>query len=101
MGEHLLTGGIEPSEVVAQHSVDERLTARGLQQRPQIVIHPDDALIDQAIEVNGLLRRAGLQRGLTYGTRFRYRVTRLRDRLHRWRTRKAPGGAGRRGGSWS
>lgn len=48
------------------------------------------------VNVNGLLQRAGLQRRLAYGTRFRYRFNRLRDRLHRWRTRKQPGGAGRR-----
>lgn len=48
------------------------------------------------VNVNGLLRAAGLQRGLAYGTRFRYRVRRLRDRYHRWRTRREPGGSGRR-----
>lgn len=48
------------------------------------------------VNVNGLLRRAGLQKGLMYGTRFRYRAQRLGDRLHRWRTRRAPGGQGRR-----
>lgn len=46
--------------------------------------------------VNGMLRRAGFQRGLTYGTRFRYRAHRLGDRLRRWMTRNDPGGAGRR-----
>jgi predicted AlkP superfamily phosphohydrolase/phosphomutase len=48
------------------------------------------------VNVNGLLRAAGLQRGLMYGTRFRYRAQRLGDRLHRWLTRRAPGGGGRR-----
>ncbi len=48
------------------------------------------------VSVNGLLARAGLQRSLAYGTRFRYRFHRLRDRLHRWQTRREPGGAGRR-----
>ncbi len=48
------------------------------------------------VNVNGLLRRAGLQRGLLYGTRFRYRAQRLGDRFHRWLTRRAPGGPGRR-----
>jgi predicted AlkP superfamily phosphohydrolase/phosphomutase len=48
------------------------------------------------VNVNGLLRRAGLQRGLAYGTRFRYRASRLRDRFRRWRTRHEPGGSGRR-----
>lgn len=48
------------------------------------------------VNVNGLLRDAGLQRGLMYGTRFRYRAQRLADRFHRWLTRSAPGGPGRR-----
>jgi predicted AlkP superfamily phosphohydrolase/phosphomutase len=48
------------------------------------------------VNINGLLRAAGLQRGLMYGTRFRYRAQRLGDRFHRWLTRGAPGGAGRR-----
>jgi predicted AlkP superfamily phosphohydrolase/phosphomutase len=48
------------------------------------------------VNVNGLLRSAGLQHGLMYGTRFRYRAQRLGDRLHRWVTRRAPGGTGRR-----
>jgi predicted AlkP superfamily phosphohydrolase/phosphomutase len=48
------------------------------------------------VNVNGLLRGAGLQRGLMYGTRFRYRAQRLGDRFHRWLTRRAPGGPGRR-----
>jgi predicted AlkP superfamily phosphohydrolase/phosphomutase len=48
------------------------------------------------VNVNGLLRQAGLQRGLMYGTRFSYRAQRLRDRFHRWMTRGAPGGPGRR-----
>jgi len=48
------------------------------------------------VNVNGLLQSAGLQRGMLYGTRFRYRGQRLGDRFHRWLTRRAPGGAGRR-----
>lgn len=48
------------------------------------------------VNVNGVLRQAGLQRGLMYGTRFRYRAQRVADRLHRWLTRREPGGAGRR-----
>ncbi|MDR3635271.1 MAG: alkaline phosphatase family protein [Isosphaeraceae bacterium] len=48
------------------------------------------------VNVNGLLRQAGLQHGLMYGTRFRYRAQRLADRFHRWLTRSAPGGPGRR-----
>src|SRR4051794_18445389 len=48
------------------------------------------------VNVNGLLRQAGLQRGLMYGTRFRYRAQRVGDRFHRWLTRRAPGGSGRR-----
>ena len=48
------------------------------------------------VNVNGLLARAGLQRTLAYGTRFRYRANRLADRLRRWRTRSEPGGSGRR-----
>jgi predicted AlkP superfamily phosphohydrolase/phosphomutase len=48
------------------------------------------------VNVNGLLCQAGLQRGLAYGTRFRYRLHRLGDRLRRWRTRREPGGTGRR-----
>jgi predicted AlkP superfamily phosphohydrolase/phosphomutase len=48
------------------------------------------------VNVNGLLRSAGLQRGLMYGTRFRYRAQRVGDRFYRWMTRRAPGGSGRR-----
>lgn len=48
------------------------------------------------VNVNGLLRRAGFQRGLPYGTRFRYRAHRLADRLRRWRARRRPGGSGAR-----
>ena len=48
------------------------------------------------VNVNGLLHAAKLQRRLVYGTRFRYRARRLGDRLHRWMTRSAPGGPGRR-----
>src|SRR4051794_34933916 len=48
------------------------------------------------VNVNGMLRAAGLQRGLTYGTRFRYRAPRRGDRFPRWMPRRAPGGPGRR-----
>ncbi|MGE3819854.1 MAG: alkaline phosphatase family protein [Isosphaeraceae bacterium] len=48
------------------------------------------------VNVNGLLCEAGLQRSLMYGTRFRYRAQRLGERFHRWLTRTAPGGSGRR-----
>lgn len=48
------------------------------------------------VNVNGLLRRAGLQRGLPYGMRFGYRAHRLADRLRRWRTRRKPGGTAAR-----
>ncbi len=48
------------------------------------------------VNVNGMLRGAGLQRGLLYGTRFHYRTQRLGERLHRWLTRRAPGGPKRR-----
>ena len=48
------------------------------------------------VNVNGMLRRAGLQKGLAYGTRFHYRASRLRDRFRRWKTRNQPGGSGRR-----
>ena len=48
------------------------------------------------VNVNGLLGRAGLQHALPYGTRFRYRLRRLRDRLQRWQLRREPGGSGRR-----
>jgi predicted AlkP superfamily phosphohydrolase/phosphomutase len=47
------------------------------------------------VDTNGLLRRAGLQRGLAYGTRFAYRFHRLADRLNRWRGRRGAG-TGRR-----
>jgi len=46
------------------------------------------------VNVNGLLRDAGLQRGLAYGTRFRYRARRVADRFRRWRARRAPGHSG-------
>ncbi len=36
------------------------------------------------VNVNGLLRRHGLQKGLAYGTRFRYRAHRIADRFRRW-----------------
>lgn len=48
------------------------------------------------VSVNGLLRRAGFQRGLPYGTRFRYRAHRLADRLRCWRAGRAEEGAGKR-----
>ena len=47
------------------------------------------------VNVNGLLQRAGLQRKLTSGTRFRYRINRLSDRLRGWKARRA-GDGGRR-----
>jgi predicted AlkP superfamily phosphohydrolase/phosphomutase len=47
------------------------------------------------VDTNGLLRAAGLQRGLAYGTRFGYRFHRLADRLRRWRGRRG-GGSGKR-----
>jgi len=53
---------------------------------------PCEALVN----VNGMLRDAGLQRGLMYGTRFRYRAHRVAERLHRWLTRRDPGGPKRR-----
>ena len=48
------------------------------------------------VNVNGLLAEAGLQRPLSYGTRFHYRYRRLADRLERWRSKRTPGGAARR-----
>lgn len=48
------------------------------------------------VNVNGLLAEGGLQKKLAYGTRFRYRASRLSDRVRRWLARRAPGGAGRR-----
>lgn len=48
------------------------------------------------VDVNGILRRAGLQRGLAYGTRFRYRFHRVADRLSRWRNRHDPASAAQR-----
>lgn len=48
------------------------------------------------VNVNGMLRRAGFQRGLAYGTRFRYRAHRLADRLRCWRAGRAGDGAGKR-----
>lgn len=47
------------------------------------------------VNVNGLLQQAGLQRRLAYGTRFRYRMQRLRDRYARWKLRDQPGRAAR------
>jgi predicted AlkP superfamily phosphohydrolase/phosphomutase len=48
------------------------------------------------VDVNGLLCRAGLQRRLSYGTRFRYRFHRLADRLSRWQARRSRDGHSRR-----
>lgn len=48
------------------------------------------------VSVNGLLRNAGLQRGLAYGTRFRYRARRLADRFQHWRARRKPAGTAQR-----
>ena len=45
------------------------------------------------VNVNGMLRAAGLQRTRVYGTRFRYRAIRLMERFKRWRTLREPGGA--------
>ncbi len=48
------------------------------------------------VNVNGLLRSAGLQRGKIYGTRFRYRAQRLGDRFHRWLMKRGQGVLGLR-----
>jgi len=40
------------------------------------------------VDVNGLLRDAGLQHGRLYGTRFRYRAIRLAERFRRWQARR-------------
>jgi predicted AlkP superfamily phosphohydrolase/phosphomutase len=48
------------------------------------------------VHVNGLLAEAGLQRRLAYGTRYRYRLHRLRDRWARWRSRRDPEAAANR-----
>ncbi|AMV39436.1 alkaline phosphatase family protein [Planctomyces sp. SH-PL62] len=45
------------------------------------------------VNVNGMLRAAGLQRTRVYGTRFRYRAIRLLERLRRWRALREPGAA--------
>jgi predicted AlkP superfamily phosphohydrolase/phosphomutase len=50
----------------------------------------------ELVDVNGLLCRAGLQRRLSYGTRFRYRFHRLADRLGRWKARRSRYGHSRR-----
>ncbi|WP_165073574.1 alkaline phosphatase family protein [Paludisphaera rhizosphaerae] len=46
----------------------------------------------QLVNVNGMLRAAGLQRTRVYGTRFRYRAIRLLERFRRWRALREPGG---------
>ncbi|WP_165245951.1 alkaline phosphatase family protein [Paludisphaera soli] len=43
------------------------------------------------VNVNGMLRAAGLQRTRVYGTRFRYRAIRVLERLRRWRALREPG----------
>ncbi|WZO99803.1 alkaline phosphatase family protein [Isosphaeraceae bacterium EP7] len=48
------------------------------------------------VNVNGLLRKAGLQKGLLYGTRFRYRASRIADRLRRWVAKHTGSGEGMR-----
>ncbi|MDG3003006.1 alkaline phosphatase family protein [Paludisphaera mucosa] len=45
------------------------------------------------VNVNGMLRAAGLQRTRVYGTRFRYRAIRLLERFRRWRALREPGAA--------
>jgi len=45
------------------------------------------------VNVNGLLRGAGLQRTRVYGTRFRYRAIRVLERFRRWQARREPGAA--------
>jgi len=49
-----------------------------------------------AVDVNGLLRRAGLQANPAAGDRLRRRTRRIRDRLHRWVSRRASGGSARK-----
>ncbi len=44
------------------------------------------------VNVNGMLRAAGLQRTRVYGTRLRYRTIRLAERFRRWRALREPGG---------
>jgi len=44
------------------------------------------------VNVNGMLRAAGLQRTRVYGTRFRYRAIRVAERFRRWRALRRPGG---------
>ncbi len=42
------------------------------------------------VNVNGLLCQARFQRSLRYGTRFQYRMIRMKERFRRWRNRNAP-----------
>lgn len=44
------------------------------------------------VNVNGMLRAAGLQRTRVYGTRFRYRAIRVAERFRRWRAMRRTGG---------
>ena len=44
------------------------------------------------VNINGMLRAAGLQRTRVYGTRFRYRAIRVAERFRRWRALRRPGG---------
>ena len=44
------------------------------------------------VNMNGMLRAAGLQRSRVYGTRLRYRAIRLAERFRRWRALREPGG---------
>ncbi|OJW26069.1 MAG: hypothetical protein BGO49_08950 [Planctomycetales bacterium 71-10] len=44
------------------------------------------------VNVNGMLRAAGLQRTRVYGTRFRYRAIRVLERFRRWKALREPGG---------
>ncbi|MDR3618112.1 MAG: alkaline phosphatase family protein [Paludisphaera borealis] len=44
------------------------------------------------VNMNGMLRAAGLQRSHVYGTRLRYRAIRLAERFRRWRALRQPGG---------
>jgi len=44
------------------------------------------------VNINGMLRVAGLQRTHLYGTRLRYRAIRLAERFRRWRAMRGPDG---------
>ena len=45
------------------------------------------------VNVNGMLRAAGLQRTRVWGTRFRYRAIRVLERYRRWKAMREPGAA--------